>query len=460
MNLAAFLRILKARWLTIAGMTIVAVVVAGVVTFNTPKSYTATTELIIDSKGQDPISGETMPARMLSGYIATQADIIRSRNVANKVIDQQNLIEEPALQPEFRAVSSEPLPSRQWLLSYLYNGLSVTPQQNSSVLSISFKSRNPKLAAELADAFALAYIKTNLELRIEPAKQITQWYDLQLAALRENLIERQNALAAYQEEHSIVATSDRLDLESSKLAELSAMLVAVQGQRLDEQSRSKQLDGSKNGALPEHVMSNPQVQKISDELTQAQARMAETGAQVGSNHPQYRQAKREVEALQAQLQRAVRQVGGSLRSSVELSKSREEQLAAEVAAQKEQVLLLNRSRNELTLLRQEVDNAQAAYDAALARSSQTKLESRIALTDVAILNTAAVPSRPTEPKPALNLVVATALGLLLGTAIALCWEWIDRRVRSADELETRLGIPVLALIPAETRGWSKRELKS
>lgn len=458
MNLAALLRILRARWLTIAGMTLIAVVVAGIVTFQTPKSYMASTELIIDGKGQDPISGEALPARMLSGYIATQADIIRSRNVANKVIDQLNLIEEPALQPEFRAASTEPLPSRGWLLYYLKTGLSVTPQRDSSVLSISFKARNPELAARIADAFAQAYIQTNLELRIEPAKQITQWYDLQLEALRENLVDRQNALAAYQEEHNIIATSDRLDLESEKLAELSSMLLVVQGQRLDEQSRSKQLDGSKPGALPEHVLTNPQVQKISDELSQAQARMAEIGSQVGSNHPQYRQAQREVAALQNQLQRTLKLVGGSLRSSVELSQSREEQLKAEVAAQKEHVLQLNRNRNQLTLLRQEVDNAQAAYDAALARASQTKLESRIALTDVAILNTAAVPSKPTEPKPALNLVIATMLGLLLGTAVALCWEWIDRRVRSGEELEASLGIPVLAYIPLE-RNWPKREIK-
>jgi chain length determinant protein EpsF len=458
MNLAALLRILSARWITIAGLTLIAVVVAGVVTLQTPKSYTAATELIIDGKGQDPISGESLPARMLSGYIATQADIIRSRNVANKVIDQLNLIEEPALQPEFRAASTEPLPSRGWLLYYLKTGLAVTPQRDSSVLSISFKARNPELAARIADAFAQAYIQTNLELRIEPAKQITQWYDLQLASLRENLVDRQNTLAAYQEEHNIIASSDRLDLESEKLAELSSMLLVVQGQRLDEQSRSKQLDGSKPGALPEHVLTNPQVQKISDELSQAQARMAEIGSQVGSNHPQYRQAQREVDALQTQLQRTLKLVGGSLRSSVELSQSREEQLKAEVAAQKEHVLQLNRNRNQLTLLRQEVDNAQTAYDAALARASQTKLESRIALTDVAILNTAAIPSKPTEPKPALNLLIAMVFGLLLGTAVALCWEWIDRRVRSGEELEASLGIPVLAYIPLE-RNWSKREIK-
>src|SRR5690606_36782786 len=131
---------------------------------------------------------------------------------------------------------------------------------------------------------------------------------------------------------------------------------------------------------------------------------------------------------------------------------------AEVAAQKQYVLQLNRSRNHLTLPQQELDNAEAASEAALARGSQTKLDSRTARTDVAIPYTAPVPTNPTEPKPALNLLIPTVLGLLLGTALALCWEWIDRRVRSSDELEASLGIPVLAYVPLE-RNWPKREIK-
>lgn len=458
MNLNSFIRILRARWLTIAGMTVVAVVAAVVVTLNTPRSYTAATELIIDGKGQDPISGQMLPTRALSGYIATQGDIIRSRNVANKVIDQMGLVDNPVLLREYQEVGKEEKPSRQWLLSYLSRGVSVTPKQNSSVMVVAFNARDPALAAKLADAYAQAYIQTNIELRTEPAKQISHWYDEQLTNLRETLTEKQNALSLYQEKHGILASSDRLDLETERLAELSAMLTTVQGERLDSQSRSKQLQGSTPGSLPAHVLENPQIQKLSDELSQAQARLNDVGAQVGSNHPQYRKARREVESATGQLNKALKSIGGNMQSTIELSKSREEQLAAEVAAQKEKVLKINRIRNELSTYQQEVDNAQAAFDAALARTNQTRLESRSALTDIAILNTASVPTRPTEPNPVMNLLLSLIVGLLFGTAAALCWEWMDRRVRSAEELEARLGIPVLAYLPAQRRSWSKREL--
>lgn len=451
MNINAFIRILLARRLLIALVTGAAVAIALLVTLMTPRSYTATTELIVDGKGQDPVSGQVLPTRLLSGYIATQGDIIRSRNVANKVIDRLHLAEpDKASADVVRAFSrlykNEP-PSRQMLLSYLSDGLTVMPKRDSSVLSIAFTARDPALAAQLVDAFAQAYIQTNLELRIEPAKQITTWYDQQLAALRETLIAKQNALSAYQEEHNILASSDRLDLENAKLAELSSMLIAAQGERLTSQSRSDQVADTKTGALPSQVMDNPQIQKLSSDLALAQARLVEQATLVGENHPQYRQTLGEVEGLKSQLQNTIKLVSGSLRSSVELSQTRESQLEAELAAQKERVLQISRNRNQLTLLKQEADNAQASYDAALARASQTQLESRVALTDVAILNTAAIPTKPTAPKPAMTLILASLTGLLLGAALALCWEWLDRRIRSSDDLEQGLGLPVLAYIP-------------
>jgi capsular polysaccharide biosynthesis protein len=106
----------------------------------------------------------------------------------------------------------------------------------------------------------------------------------------------------------------------------------------------------------------------------------------------------------------------------------------------------------LTLLQQEVDNSQAAYDAALARATQTKLESQVALTDISILNTAVAPARPTTPRAAMNIVLGTLAGLLLGVAFALCCEWIDRRVRSTQDIERGVNLPVLAYLPSAAGG--------
>lgn len=448
MNLNTLVGILLARKWAVIGTTVIAIIAAIVLTLLTPKSYTASTDLLVDSRGIDPISGQSQPTRMTGGYLATQADIVRSRNVAAKVIELLSLGSSPAMIDAAKLTGDANSDQRR-MLGFLAGGLSVTPKRDSSVLTIAFKAQDPALAAQLANAFAEAYMFTNLELRIEPAKQTAQWYNEQLTGLRHELIEKQNALSTYQEEHNILASSDRLDLESAKLSELSSMLIAVQKERLNSQSRSDQIANTKRGQLETRALDNPQVQKLATDLAQAQARLNELATQVGQNHPQYRQALSEVGALKQQMNRMLELISGSLQSSVELSQAREEQLTAELAAQKDLVLQLSRNRNELNLLRQEAVNAQTAYDAALARSAQSRLESQIAATDVAVLNSAQTPSFPTSPKPAMTLVLAVIAGVLLGIAIALCWEFLDQRIRSVFDLEQGLGLAVLAYIPAD-----------
>ena len=457
MNLTTLIGILLARKWAIIIATAVAVLAAIVLTLLTPKSYMAATDLLVDGRGLDPISGQSQPARLTGGYITTQADIIRSRNVATKVIEQLKLHNSPAM---IKAAKLQGDPARDQLrmLGFLAQGLVVIPKRDSSVLVIAFKAQDPVLAAQLANAFADAYMFTNLELRIEPAKQTTLWYNQQLTGLRTELIEKQDALSSYQEEHNIIS-SDRLDLESTKLAELSSMLISVQNERLNSQSRSDQIANTQQGQLESRSMDNPQVQRLSTELAQAQAYLRELATQVGENHPQYRQARSDVDALRQQMNRMLELISGGLKSSVELSQAREDQLKAEVAAQKDLVLQLSRNRNDLALLRQEAGNAQSAYDAALARTAQTRLESQIAATDVAVLNSAAVPTGPTSPKPAMTLVLACMAGLMLGVAIALCWEWMDQRIRSVLDLEQGLGLTVLAYIPAERAGSAKKTMK-
>jgi chain length determinant protein EpsF len=448
MNLTTLIGILLARKWVIIATTLAAILAAITLNLLTPKSFTAATDLLVDGRGLDPISGQSQPTRLTGAYLATQADIIRSRNVASKVIETLALAENPAMIKAAK-LTGEAKSDQRRMLGFLAQGLIVTPKRDSSVLTIAFQARNPELAAQLADAFAQAYMYTNLELRIEPAKQTTEWYNHQLTGLRNDLIDRQNALSTYQEEHNIIATSDRLDLESAKLEELSSMLIAVQNERLNSQSRSDQIANTKRGQLETRALDNPQVQKLATDLAQAQSRLTELATQVGENHPQYRQALGEVDTLKRQMNRMLELISGSLQSSVELLKAREDQLKTELARQKDLVLQLSRNRNEINLLKQEADNAQAAYDAALVRAAQSRLESQIAATDVAVLNSALVPSRPTSPKPLMTILLACIAGLMSGIAIALCWEWLDQRIRNVLDLEHGLGLTVLAYIPAD-----------
>ena len=107
MNLTTLFHILRARWMIIAGAVLLSVVLVGLVSVFIPRTYTATNELIVDAKAQDPISGQLLSSRMMTGYLATQVDIVRSQKVAEKVIAQESLASEPLLID--RAGGDEPL---------------------------------------------------------------------------------------------------------------------------------------------------------------------------------------------------------------------------------------------------------------------------------------------------------------------------------------------------------------
>jgi len=221
--------------------------------------------------------------------------------------------------------------------------------------------------------------------------------------------------------------------------------IGGQRERLLGAADDQHIIGHGRNAAP--ALDNPQVQKLYSDLVQSQAKLSELASNVGQNHPQYRQTLGEVESIQLQLNKALELVNGNLRSSIELSQTREAQLKNELAAQKNRVLQLSRNRNELTLLKQEVDSAQSAYTTALSRTSQTHLESQIAQTDISVLDHAEIPGQPTSPKLFFNLLLAIVVGLLFGTSAALIWEVLDRRIRGLYDLEKAIGIAVLAAIP-------------
>lgn len=438
MNFTQFLLILKARaWVALAAL-LVTVATTLVVSLLLPKSYTATTTLVVDAKAKDPVTGIILPAQMLPGYLATQVDIIQSQNVALKVVNGLKLADNPQVKADFIEATQGKGSIQHWLADLLLKKLEVEPSRESSVIRVSFTGSDPQFAAIVSNAFSQAYINTNLELKVEPARQTSAWYEAKIKDLRNDLEQAQNRLSAYQREHGLVASDERLDVETARLAELSSQLVAAQSATYDSVSRQRQ----SGEALPD-VMNSPVVQGLRADLARAEAQMAELAEKVGKNHPQFLRTQADVETLRAKLNNEIAIATKGVSTTAKVAMQREGELRSSVAAQKSRVLQLKKQRDDLAVLLRDVENAQRAYDTALQRYNQTSLEAQNTQTDVSILNPAVPPVEPSSPKIVLNTILAVFLGGLLGIGLAFLMEMIDRRVRSGEDLAGMLGIPVL-----------------
>ncbi|HNU67013.1 MAG TPA: Wzz/FepE/Etk N-terminal domain-containing protein, partial [Methylotenera sp.] len=249
MNFTQFLLILKARfWIILATFALV-VTTTVVVSLLLPKTYEATTTLVLNYKGMDPVTGVVLPAQLMPGYMATQNDIITSKSVAIKVVDQLGFAKSPAAQAQFNEAAKGKGDIREWFAEKLLKELTVKPSRESSVIDVSFRGADPDFAAAIANAFANAYIQTNLQLKVEPAQKAAAFLDEQTKSLRENLEAAQTKMSKYQQEKGITGGMGSLDVETARLNDLSSQLVMVQSQAFEAESRSKNAQ-SKGVASP------------------------------------------------------------------------------------------------------------------------------------------------------------------------------------------------------------------
>ncbi|MGW8391222.1 chain length determinant protein EpsF [Pseudoduganella sp. HUAS MS19] len=444
MNFAQFLLILQARKKIVLLTLLVTVAATLVVSLLLPKTYEATSSLVMNYKGVDPLTGMALPGQLMPGYMATQIDIISSKNVALRVVDQLKLADSPAVIAQFNESTGGKGTVRDWLAELLQKKLDIVPAKESSVLNVTFKASDPQFAAAVANAFADEYQKINVQLKVEPMKKATNYFNSQLKVLRDNLEVAQAKLSKYQQEHGIVSVDNRLDVESMRLNDLSAQLVAAQSQAMEASSRQAVAHGS--GSASPDVTASPVVQNLRVNLAQQESKLAEMGQRLGRNHPQYQSAAAEVSRLRAGLNEQTALVTSSVSNNANVFAQREAALRTALAEQKTKVLQLNRQRDEMNVLNKDVESAQRAFDNASQRSSQTRIEGGNDQSDVSVLNPAVAPIEPAGPRVLLNTVLSLLLGGMLGIGIAMLSEMFDRRVRSEADLAEVVHIPVLATI--------------
>jgi succinoglycan biosynthesis transport protein ExoP len=439
MSFNQLMRILRARIGLILATIILIVGVSIVASAFMEEKYSSTAQVLVDYRGANPVTNTMLPVQLFSGYLVTQMDIIKSQSVALKIVDELNLVDDeeaakrflpPDLLDRIKGMVSKTIKTvfaaffpteepaspelrRLRIADDVIRHIDVTPIKDSSVLSIRYVAADAKAAEIASNAVVRAYMQINNELEVQPAQQSSKWFDEQIESLHQALTKAQTEYSSYQRESGIIATDEHLDVESARLTDLSSQLVMAQS------------------------TNHPAIQALKSELARAEARLNSLPPQYGTAHPQYQQAQAEV----AQARQAVARESGQVVA----------QIQGKVEAQRSRVLDLKKQRSQAALLKNNLDNAQKAYDNAMARFTQTRMESQIKQTNVSVIKSAVQPKKPFSPNLPLNVALAFFGGTVLAVGLALWREIANRTVRSADDLRLTLGLPVLGVL-AGARG--------
>ena len=441
MTLYQFLLILRARYRVVLLVLLAAISAAVVAGLILPKKYTAQTSLLVDVRTPDPVAGVGMSGVIAPSYMATQVDIIGGDLVAMRVMKMLKLDDDPETKAAWLRATGGRGSIDAWLAKELQSGLVVQPARESNVINIIYKGNDAEYVAQAANAFAQAYLDTNLSLKTEPARLYASWFDEQTKVSRDKLEEAQARLSDYQQKAGIVSSDERVDYESAKLAQISAQLTTVQGETTDSQSKR-----NARGDTVAEVMQSSLINSLKADVARLQSKVDENNVNLGVNHPSRQRAEAELASLKARLASESGRISASIETAYRVGKDRERELQGAVNAQKTRVLALNKQRDELNVYRRDVEAAQRAYETVSQSASQTRLQSLTNQTNVARLDTATTPVDPSSPKMLLNLLIAAFVGTLLGVGLALVLELTNRRVRSSEDLMQMLDLPVLASI--------------
>lgn len=429
-----------------------------------PPTYEATATLVLDYDSSNPMNLTTLPAAVITQsaeYISTQVEIIKSRQIASGVIDHLKLDKHPSIieafnkarakNPLFFWQSDKNLNIKVWLADeFLSKYLKIEPARDSRFLYIKFSSSDPNFSATVANAYAKAYTDYNLELKVMPFKEASQWFSERLNDVKKKADAASEQFSEYKRHKGVISQEGRYyDDEVQKLDHLNRDMVATKTRLYETKVALRRLEDSKGSyeSLPE-VISNAFIQNLKAERIRLEKSLSELSEKFGTKHPQYLGLQSELQTVNSKLNTEIGNIIDAIKQDYHSASERVRALENAVASQKNKVLNLNRARYEMESLKRDAETSQQAYDVVLKKFNETALQGDINRTNIFLIDAAVAPAEPSSPKFLLNMALAVIVGSFLSVGLAFFFEYLDDTIKSGETIEREFSIPVLGNITA------------
>lgn len=445
MTMQHFFLALRYRWRMALGIWIGTVLVGLLLgTLLMPNRYQASSALLIEEENLDPIAGVSLPGSNLPSRIMTEADVIRSARVVSTALQSLGAPVQQKLRDRWQRQTGGRGDFDAWAVEELQRTTDVRPTRDSRVLHVSHSSGDPQLAAAFVNALVKAYIATAVDLRLEPVRQYNAFFDERTRQLRDRLYEAQQRASEFQRRNGITTTDEKLDVEDTRLAELSAQVVALQAKAGEAQRRRS--EAAESPDRMEEVLKDTTVAALAGALAVQQTRQNEMLERLGERHPQVIESRAVTASIAQRLESAKRRVATALEGGSKVLSSQLAERTQALEQQRQRVLQRKALRDEARLLQNEVDVARRAFDAVIERLNKTTLEKSAPQVTVSVLKAASVPMLASSASLAGKASVGAAVGLLLALLVIAFAEKRDRRLRIADDVLSTVGQPVLAVL--------------
>lgn len=479
--LRQYLRI-ALRWRYVVGGIVAGCLLLGIiVTFVMTRQYTAATTVEISRESNNivAIQGVEREAGLADQeFYQTQYGLLRSRSLAERVAGQLRLVDDPEFFKQFKVKSDGPAfdlingrysPTgrqvRQRVAGdVLLDHVDIAPTRLSRLVEIRVTTPSPELSAKIANAWTASFIQASLERRYQATSYARNFLENRLEQLRSRLEISERQLVSYASAQRIInlpaaqeqgRTSTDRSILTDDLTALNTALTAATADRIAAQAHYEKRGAA--GATTE-ALRNVAINNLRQRRAELAAEYKKLMMQFQPEYPTAKAVAAQMSQIDQSIAREEARVTGSLESDYRQALDREQRLKTRVEALKQGFLDLRRRSIQYNIFQREVDTNRQLYDGLLQRYKEIGVAGGVGVNNVAIVDPAEVPSRPSSPRLVLNLALALILGCGLGVLAALALEQIDEAIVDPADIQKELGVPLLGSVPKLREGQPKDAL--
>jgi len=473
-DLAAYFRILSIHKWSIMGFSIFITLLTTLVVFSMDPVYEATVTILIESQEENIVSIEEVYGipGAIDEYFETQNQILQSRFLAEKVIDALNIPMHQEYDPEqqepgllqavlswftvyFKGDEDVVVPDyaiRNSIVGKFRKNLKVAPIRNSQLIEVTFESRDPELSATVPNKLANLYIYSDLDVRLNMTERATDSLTERMAELKVDLQESEKSLQTFRDKEKLLDLGGVDTLAEKELDEITVELVQARRNRIGAETLYRQVSALKGqpveafGSIPA-VLKDVGLQQARNSKSEAELKVSEFSKRYGPKFPLMIAAKAELETATKNLNKHVLNVIDSIKREYEVARAKESHLIGEMNRTKRNVGEINRKGGQLQSLERDVEANRNIYETFLNRFKETSAVSNIQPVHARVIDPAMLPSGPSKPKKSLIILIALVLSLIIASMIAFLIEALDNTMEDGQDVEERLQLSVLGILP-------------
>ena len=489
-HLSDYLRLLFKRKLLILLVFILSVLASAYHVSSLVPIYESSARLLLEKEASNsPITGRPMDYESYYTQFMsynTSIEMIQSTEVLREVVSALNLdnkeikqVEEEleisfikewwaktkaniklllkSFLPE-KKKTSEPLPpevqenkQRHSLVNMVRGKIKVEKVPDTWLLNISVRDKNPEMAADLANTLARKYMEFNLANKVEASKQTLEWLNNELYELRKKLEDDEQKFFDYKQENLVFSIEGKQSQAQQKIQEFNSRYLETRNRRLELDAKinelSRNLGSIKSVANVRSLINNPVIESIYARIIDLEIELTRLSKIYGPKHPQIVQANTELAKSRNSLALEITKEVENLKSEREVLYVREKTLENNIAEFEKEALETSSKELQYTILQRNLDTSRNLYDLMVSRIKESNIIQTADTGNIRLVENAQVPVSPVFPDKRRTMFLGMLLGLFAGCGLAFFFEYLDRTVRTEEDIHQHFNLPVLSVIP-------------